>query len=159
MPHIVVACTANICRSPYAEAFLRKQLEPYTDHEWIVSSAGTWAPIERAAARYSARLAKEKGLDLSNHVSRMVSETIMAEADLVLCMTASHREALMIDFRDDAHKVFLLSEMIGKNYDVTDPYGGPLPGYIEMTNLVDKLIVDGLPRIMQLSIRSATTRL
>ncbi|MGB1253978.1 MAG: hypothetical protein ACPG8W_25440 [Candidatus Promineifilaceae bacterium] len=159
MPHIVIACTANICRSPYVEALLRRKLEPFDEHEWILSSAGTWAPVERSAARYSIRLAKEIGLDLSGHTSRMISAEIMREADLVLCMTSSHREALTIDFRDDKHKVFMLSEMIGRDFDVTDPYGGPLDGYIEMTTLVNQLLTEGLERIVQLSVRSTTTRL
>lgn len=158
MPHIVIACTANICRSPYAEAFLRQQLEAYTDDEWIVSSAGTWAPVERQAARYSMQLAEERGLDLSDHLSRMISAEIMAEADLVICMTTSHREALMIDFRDHRHKVFLLSEMVGKEFNITDPYGGPFDGYVEMVDLVEKLLTEGLPRIVQFAKRNATTR-
>ena len=159
MPHIVIICTANICRSPYVEAFLRRQLNLRPDeHTWEISSAGTWAPITRSAARYSIQLARERGMDISEHRSRMVSAEIMAEADLLLCMTNSHREALAIEFRDHAHKIFLLSEMVGRNFNVTDPYGGPFDGYVEMVDLVEQLVTKGLPRIKQLSIRSATTR-
>ena len=159
MPHIVVACTANICRSPYVEAFLRRELAAHPDdYSWAVSSAGTWAPVERGAARYSIKLAKDRGMDISGHRSRMVSNRIMNLADLVICMTTSHREALTIDFRNNAHKVFLMSEMIGKDFNVVDPYGGPYDGYVDMVQLVERLIIDGLPRIKQLSIRNATTR-
>ena len=151
MAHILIVCTANICRSPLVEAILRRQLHERGLTDWEVSSAGTWAQFERGAARYSQKIAQRIGLDLSEHVSRIISAEIIDSADLIIVMTKSHQESLRVEFRSARDKIFLLSEMIGKKYDVTDPYGGPSEGYEEMFFEVSHLIEKGLPRIIELA--------
>ena len=158
MAHIVVICTANICRSPLVEALIRRKLAELGHDDWIVSSAGTWATIPRPAARYSQRIARREGLDLSNHIARMVSEEIMMEADLAIVMTKSHKEPLQIEFKEARQRVFLLSEMIDKNYDVVDPYGGPNEGYEDMFVEVSMLIEKGMDKIITLASENAHTR-
>lgn len=150
MPNILIVCTANICRSPVGEVVLRDRLHKQGLTDWVVASAGTWAEPDRSAAAFSRQLVAAQGLDLESHRSRMVSEQDLAAADLVLVMESGHAEALRAEFPQYAHKVYLLSEMAGPRYSITDPYGGPLEAYQEMvaelTNLIDK----GLPRIVQL---------
>ena len=158
MAHLLVICTANICRSPLVEALLRRKLEENGHEGWTVSSAGTWAEIPRAAARYSQRIASRVGLDLSEHRAQMVSAEIMAEADLVLVMTRGHKESLQVEFRNDRDRVFLMSEMIGRTYDVVDPYGGPTDGYEEMYREVQSIIDNGYERIVELAETNASAR-
>lgn len=148
MAHILIVCTANICRSPLVEAILRDKLEQRGYRDWTVSSAGTWAEWERPAARYSQKIAQSIGLDLSGHIAKMITVEMMAESDLVLVMTNNHKEALQIDFKDQAHKVFLMSEMIGRQYDVVDPYGGPPSGYEDMYRDVSRLLEQGFDHII-----------
>ena len=159
MAHIVIICTANICRSPLVEALLRRKLNALGHTSWIVSSAGTWATQSRPAARGSQRIAQREGLDLSNHIARMVNDEIMAEADLVLVMTKGHKEPLQIEFREARERVFLLSEMIDKSYDVVDPYGGPDEGYEDMFIEVRMLIEKGIDKIIQIADENAIARL
>ena len=59
-------------------------------------------------------------------------------------------EAIGLEFPQHAHKVHLLSEMIGRHYDIRDPYGGPLYEYRQCANEIERLIEEGYPRIMQL---------
>lgn len=158
MAHIVIICTANICRSPLVEALLRRKLSELGHDDWIVTSAGTWATIPRPAARYSQRIARRVGLDLSDHVARMVSDEIMAEADLALVMTKGHKEPLQIEFKEARDRVFLLSEMIGKSYDVVDPYGGPNEGYEDMFVEVTMILDKGIDKIVQLATENASAR-
>lgn len=157
MPHILVVCTANICRSPLAEAIIKDRLAKQGKTDWIVSSAGTWAEWERGAARYSIQLAEEQGLDISQHEARMITGEIATEADLILCMTASHKESIQIDpsLKGAFGKVYLLTEMVGKTYNIVDPYGGPFDGYVTMNREVNQLIDAGLERIIELAIQNA----
>lgn len=149
-------CTANICRSPLAEKMLAKLLKANeATAGWAVSSAGSWAQQARAASHGSVLMAEERGLDLSEHVARMVTLEMAQESDLLLCMTANHKEALQIDFRDEAHKILLLSEMVGKSFDVKDPYGGPMKGYEKMAKEVEALIENGLPKIIEIASQNA----
>ena len=159
MAHILIICTANICRSPLVEAMLRRSLQKdqgLTD--WTVSSAGTWAQFERPAARYSQKLAKRIGLNISDHLAKMVTEKMLTDSDLVLVMTKGHKESLQVEFRDQSHKIFLMSEMIGKGYDVVDPYGGNSQGYEDMFVEVDQLLSNGMQRIIAIASENAAQR-
>ena len=82
MPYIIIVCTANICRSPVAEAVLRQRLEARekaagSGIRWQVSSAGTWADYGQAASTYSVELMAEQGLDISGHGSQPVEQALM----------------------------------------------------------------------------------
>lgn len=150
MPHILVVCTANICRSPVGEVLLRDQLQKQGLHDWTVASAGTWGVDGHAASAHSITIMAEQGFDLSAHRAQTITEQILAEADLVLCMESGHVEALQAEFPRCRDKIFLLSEMVGKRYSISDPYGGPLRGFQRMAREVANLIDEGMPRIRTL---------
>jgi protein-tyrosine-phosphatase len=149
-PHVLVVCTANICRSPVAEALLRRRLAAAGRGAWQVSSAGTWAEPGRPASRFSGLLMAQQGDTLDQHRSRPVTAALLDDADLILCMESGHAEALRAEFPQQAHKVYLLSEMSGRNYSISDPYGGSLDEYRQMVRDVSAALDAGLPRIIEL---------
>ncbi|MFZ0545459.1 MAG: hypothetical protein WAM60_08475 [Candidatus Promineifilaceae bacterium] len=151
MPEIIAVCTANICRSPVVEAVLQERLAATGLGAWRVASAGTWAMNGQPASQYSREILAERGLDISRHSSRVITPEMMKEADLLLCLETGHAEALRAEFPQHAHKVHLLTEMIGHRYSIADPYGGPRRDYERMINDVTQLIEDGLPRIIELA--------
>lgn len=158
MTHILLICTANICRSPVAEAILRRRLEERGREDIAVSSAGTWAIAERGAAYYSVKLMEERGFDLSGHISRMVEASHLDKADLVLCMEAGHVEALKTEFPTYSGKIHLLTEMAGANYSIPDPYGQSKEAYREMIIELTQTIDAGLERIISLAEENAAKR-
>ena len=101
---ILLVCTANMCRSPLAEAMLAHLLDDASRSgapmpQTRVSSAGFLAdgqpahPDTRAAAA-------EIGIDLSAHRSRTLTRELLATdgADLVVTMTRRHlREVSVMD--------------------------------------------------------------
>lgn len=151
MPEIITVCTANICRSPVVEAVLRDRLAAKGLEGWQVQSAGTWAQNGQPASLYSREILAERGLDISDHISKIITLELLEQADLVLCMETGHAEALRAEFSQHAAKIFLLTEMIGHRYSISDPYGGPRDGYERMINDVTELIEAGLPRIIELA--------
>ncbi|UCG23917.1 MAG: hypothetical protein JSW55_17560 [Chloroflexota bacterium] len=163
MPHVVIVCTANICRSPVGEAVLRQRLEAREQSAgsnvlWQVSSAGTWADYGQAASTYSVELMAEQGLDISDHGAQPVDRALMDRADLLLCMEIGHAEALRAEFPRQDYKIHLLSEMAGPAYSVSDPYGGPRSEYQRMVTEVSDLIDAGLPRIVGLALANERRR-
>lgn len=151
MANILIVCTANICRSPVATGLLHDRLQRRGLTDWNVASAGTWAIVPRGASRNSVEVMQRNGFDITAHRARMVDDRIIAGADLVLCMEVGHAEALRAEFPDEAHKVFLLSEMVDQTFSVSDPYGGPLSEYELMYEGIEDLIDSGLDRIIELA--------
>jgi len=106
---ILIVCTGNTCRSPMAEAMLKKSGR----HE--VRSAGVAAETGSVASRGAAVAMSKRGLDLSSHRAQAVSTDLVAWADLILTMTDRHREAVLERFPEAKGKIhtmkgFALSE-------------------------------------------------
>ena len=153
MAHILIVCTANICRSPVVEALLRDRLQKEGLTDWTVESAGTWAMYSRGASQYSIDVIRDwENLDLSGHRARMVSAEQLARSDLILTMELGHAEALRVEFPTQAPKIFLLSQMVDNNqYNIADPYGLPRSYYEQMVAEVRRLVDEGLPQIIKLA--------
>ena len=91
---ILIVCTGNICRSPFIERLLQRQLDerrPGFERAILVTSAGTgaltgWAMDERAAAQLVAH-----GGDPVGFRARDLTPELIAGSDLVLTATRGHR--------------------------------------------------------------------
>jgi protein-tyrosine phosphatase len=113
MTSILVVCTGNVCRSPIAEGLLRDALDQrFGERAPHVSSAGTAGWEGEGAMRESVAAAAERGTDISGHVARMVTGTMIEHATLVVAMAAEHRDALSRFDLDTAHKTFTLKELV-----------------------------------------------
>jgi protein-tyrosine phosphatase len=152
MPSILIICTANQCRSPVAEALLRRQLSEHDNHTpWIVESAGTWAVGARPAHAQMCKVAEEAGLDLSRHRARNVEDLTLNNYALILTMEQNHKEALQVEFPQIADRVYQLTEMVGMKYDIADPIGGGTDDFRRTLQELKRLIAFGLPRIATLA--------
>ena len=149
MAHILIVCTGNICRSPVAAALLQDRLKKKGLTDWQVTSVGTWAQDKRGASQYSVEIMAEQGLDITGHQAKTIEFAHIKIADLVLCMESGHLEALQVEFPMQAKKVRLLSEMIDRNYSISDPYGRSKDAYYRMVGDVTGIIDGGLDRIIE----------
>ena len=125
--HILVVCVGNICRSPMAEALLRRELRGQDGI--TVESAGLGALVGHPASDYSVELMDEMGVDISQHRARQIHPDMVSAADLVLVMEAGHKRAI-----DDADptargKVHRLGEWQDK--DIDDPYRQPKAAFAD----------------------------
>jgi protein-tyrosine-phosphatase len=153
MPSIIILCTANMCRSPMAEALLRQKLQQREDAaDWRVESAGTWTVIGRSVAPKTQEVMQRLyGLDLSPHRSRLVSRSLLRPFDLILVMEAGHKEAIGIEFPELVSRVRLIYEMLGQVRNVTDPIGGTTKDFEDTAHELDKIITQGLEQIIRLA--------
>lgn len=115
MLRVLCVCTGNTCRSPMAEALLQREADrlglPVS-----VSSAGLAAFPGDPASAHAVSVMAELDVDLSGHRARAVTPYLLAESDYVICMSESHRAALLPYV--PAEKLVVLPG------GVPDPFGG-----------------------------------
>lgn len=140
---ILIVCYGNICRSPYAEAYLRRRLQEAGMQDVEVESAGFFGPNRPADKRGSA-IARLRGLDLGNHQSRLVQPADAARADLVLAMTRRHRDELVRCFGIPPERVELLGDFDPADppqREIADPYGQSDEFFQEVFGQIERSIV------------------
>ena len=151
MPAILFVCIGNQYRSPVAAAYLIRLLQERGLDGWRVESAGTWASPGQPSGEMANNAAQSVGIDIHEHITRIVNETLLAEYDLILVMEQGQKEALSIEFPGVAPRIYLLSEMSDDvPYDIPDPLSQPHRRQqilMDMCNLIEC----GLPRIEELA--------
>lgn len=117
---VLVVCTGNICRSPVAAAMLQQGL---ADIE--VMSAGLAAGRGGADERIAA-LAKADGYDLDQHQARSIDRHLLANADLILVMSAKQRQVIASKWPEMLGKTMLFgmwrTDKPVDDRDIPDPY-------------------------------------
>ncbi len=144
--NILFVCSGNTCRSPLAKALLEKILEEHPDlkEKISVDSAGLYAFEGEPASELAIEAAKAYGANLEDHVSKEVNEDLVDWADLILVMESFHKDEIIDEFGCPRDKVHLLTEYVGVDGEIPDPYGGDIQEYMETAgniyNLLNKLV-------------------
>lgn len=155
---VLMVCTGNTCRSPMAEALMKRRLEERFQQTVppgataldaspvSVLSAGVAAAPGDPASDGALAAMRSLGLDVRSHQSRALSQTLIDRSDLILTMTDNHRQTILSRWPHAAAKIAKLDPTGG---DVADPYGGPVEMYRATAQSIDRFVVDWLARIGQ----------
>jgi tRNA threonylcarbamoyl adenosine modification protein (Sua5/YciO/YrdC/YwlC family) len=146
---IVIVCTGNTCRSPMAEAILRKliaekfncTLEETEQRGVIVSSAGVSATPGGVAAPEAVEVMRTRGLDLSRHESQPLSEKLIRHADVILALTNAHRQAIIRRWPEAAGRTMVMRM---DQTDIDDPIGAPAEVYTQCAQQIEEALRERL---------------
>lgn len=106
-------CFGNICRSPFAEVYAGAK---YQDFEF--SSFGFFQPENRLSPTHAVECAKEFGVDLETHRSKVLTEKEVANLDFLFVMDEQNFADFQNAFPGYLSKLFYLNAA----KEIEDPY-------------------------------------
>lgn len=117
---IIFVCTGNTCRSPMAEGYLKSlNINGLEVASRGLQAGGTVSENSVAAMR-------EAGIDVSSHIPRNLTREEIENADIIVCMTATHKAIL------ESAGVKADIRVLGSG--ISDPFGGDIDSYIAARN-------------------------
>lgn len=155
MPSVLFICTGNIIRSPFAEQLFRNLLEESANElvDWNIASSGTWAEGGHPVDKQVRKLADHWSVNLEAHRSMPISLELLERSNLVLTMESGQKEAIRYEFKDQASKVIMLSELTGKKVDIKDPIGSNSMGISQVLGEINDLIRENFDEICSLAVQ------
>ena len=140
MLRVLCVCTGNTCRSPMAQALLQREADRL-GLPVAVSSAGFAAFPGDSVSENTVTVMAETDIDLSAHRARALTPYLLDESDYVICMSESHRAALL---------PFVSKEkLVVPPGGVPDPFGGDEAVYRATRDVLEAFLIPWLHNVAQ----------
>ncbi|MCL2817409.1 MAG: low molecular weight protein arginine phosphatase [Clostridiales bacterium] len=144
---VLFLCAGNTCRSPMADVLFRHMLgQAGLSERFTVVSAGLSAFHGDGAAPGAEEAMRERGLDLSEHRSRPLSDGLLVGADWIVTMTQAQKR-LVMQARPGFEQVVSLGEFA--EGDIADPFGRDAEVYRRCAAKIEDALEKFLARLRE----------
>ena len=140
---IIFVCTGNACRSPMAEFLLKDYLKKNKITSVTVSSAGLSAGDEMSAEARAALAFLD--VPFKKRKAKQLTSIMVDNNDLVVCMTDSHKRAI-VNHMGELDKIVTVASLTDGR-DVADPYGQDIETYITVAKYLSYAMKDVVTRL------------
>lgn len=107
-----------------AEGYMRALTQGAGCEDVAVLSAGIAAAVGNSASNHAIQVLSKEKIDISKHQARQLEKAFLEASDLILTMTALHKQLILEHFPEYQKKVQTLAEASGIDGDIEDPFGG-----------------------------------
>ncbi|WP_395709066.1 low molecular weight phosphatase family protein [Reyranella sp.] len=136
---VLCVCVGNISRSPMMQVVLQQHLGT----AFLVESAGLTKELAGRPANYrSVACMKERGVNLSGHVSRWIGDLDLGQYRWIVCVGHDEADKVRSAMGADLAHVIVANEHQG---GIPDPYELGLAGYRDCLALLDQV----MPQVAQ----------
>ncbi|MFT4256207.1 MAG: low molecular weight protein-tyrosine-phosphatase [Pseudoxanthomonas sp.] len=140
---ILFICVGNVCRSPTAEAVMRRLLDGSGVE---IGSAGLQALVGSPIDPIAQEVLLEHGMDGAGHRARQADRRLLGAADLILVMERRQLLDIARDVPQVSGKTFLLGKWCGDR-EIGDPYRQARPAFEHAYRLIKDCAASWAPHI------------
>lgn len=137
---ILFVCTANVTRSPVAEALFR-DVAAESGEGWEISSAGINGTRGIPPNPIINFIMFQRGQAVQEHRSKIINRKILSDYRWIIVMEESHRRAILKLDDNLKDRIFLFRELsaegLDADTDMPDPTGKDVDDYQELFNILD----------------------
>lgn len=124
---ILFVCGSDTCRAPMAAGILAE----YNLKQPVeILSRGLVVLFPEPLNQKAEAVMISNGINMEGFMSQQLTEEDMTEDTLVLLMERTQMEKLFEKFENvNPENVYVLTELVGDELEIIDPYGGTLQAY------------------------------
>lgn len=151
MKTILFVCSGNYCRSPLAEGLARLRLKRAGyDTPFSTRSAGTLPDYEgQPRAPLILEVLREIGAEGQTNPPHQITPGEVEQAAVIFGVAREHLTWISHRYPAAASRTFLLSNLIGEQWDVRDPGMQELEPLRECRDTIDRVLTTGLQEMIQ----------
>lgn len=127
LERIIFVARSGSCREPMAMGILN---DLSLKQEIEVLARGLVVSFPEPMNGKAEAVLISNGIILENFTSKELSQEDITENTLVLTMEKKHREKVLANFKNtNVENVYVLTDFVGDELEILDPYGGNLQSY------------------------------